>query len=522
MKRNAHGLRTVIRFPIVAAVAVIVFGGPVFVASAYGGSAELAKGLSEWSESRGTSGVTDSTEPGREPQTAAPTASPHQSSVDYARSLEEAFNQVADQVLPVVVEINVVEVVRQNIPRFQSPWQFFFAPPQFEEREFRRPGLGSGVIVRRDGRTVYVLSNNHVVGDADEISIRLHDGREFEGRIVGKDERTDLALLSFETREDVPVARLGDSDALDVGDWVLAVGNPFGFESTVTVGIVSALRRTPQPGANVADFTDYIQTDAAINPGNSGGALVDLDGRLLGVNSWIASQSGGSTGVGFAIPAAVVSRVVDDLIERGRVIYGWVGVTAMDVTGRQTPGLAAGLEVQDESGILINNVHQSGPAATDGLLPGDFVTQVNGNSVANFTQFARAIGSKSPGTNVDLSLIRYGNERTVTVTLDEQPPQEEMSNPSNLWPGLTVIPIADQIRSRLGIPSSVEGVIAISVIAGSPAATAGMQRGDIVEAVDGTETPNVIPFYRSLNEAGDAVPISVNRGGRQLQLTLRK
>ena len=203
-------------------------------------------------------------------------------------SFQYSFRQVAGQALPVVVEINVVEVVRQTGPGFDSPWEFFFGPSPRQgedEEEFRQPGLGSGVIVQRDGKKAYVVTNNHVVGSADEISVRLHDGREYEARIVGKDPRTDLSLVVFETNEEVPVARLGDSDSLQVGDWALAVGNPFGFESTVTAGIISALGRRPERGTQIASFTDYIQTDAAINPGNSGGPLVDLDGRVIGINS---------------------------------------------------------------------------------------------------------------------------------------------------------------------------------------------------------------------------------------------
>ena len=185
--------------------------------------------------------------------------------------LQNTFRGVSQEVLPVVVEINVISVIRQNIPRIQSPWDFFFAPPErqeYDEREFRRPGLGSGVIVRKDKERVYVLTNSHVVGDADEISVRLYDQRDFPAKIVGKDPRMDLALIEFNTREEVPIAKLGDSDSLFVGDWVLAVGNPYGFESTVTAGIISALGRRPEAAANVGRFTDYIQTDAAINPGS--------------------------------------------------------------------------------------------------------------------------------------------------------------------------------------------------------------------------------------------------------------
>ena len=233
--------------------------------------------------------------------------------------IQAAFEAVAFDVQPVVVEINTVAVVRRNVPRSFSPWDFFFdRNPPSEERELRRPGLGSGVIVRKDGRNVYVLTNDHVVGNASEISVRLHDGREFEATVVGRDSSLDLALISFRTSDDVPVARLGDSEDLRVGHWVLAIGNPLGFESTVTAGIISALRREPPDGARITSFTDYIQTDAAINRGNSGGALVNLEGEVVGLNTWIASQTGGSQGLGSLFLSTMPNRLSMTLLHRGR------------------------------------------------------------------------------------------------------------------------------------------------------------------------------------------------------------
>jgi len=228
----------------------------------------------------------------REPAASVPVR--QSQTVQVPESLEQiqySFRDVAGAVLPVVVEINTEELITQRSPRFQSPWDFFFGNPenqQPQEREFRQPGLGSGVLVQREANKVYVLTNNHVVGSADKISVLLHDEREFSGKLVAADPRRDLAVVVFETREQVPLASLGDSDALQVGDLVLAVGNPFGFESTVTMGIVSALGRRAEAGASVANLTDYIQTDAAINPGNSGGALVNLRGEVIGINTWIA------------------------------------------------------------------------------------------------------------------------------------------------------------------------------------------------------------------------------------------
>ena len=433
--------------------------------------------------------------------------------------MQQAFMDVADQVLPSVVEVNVVQIVEQQP---QSLFEYFFGE-QGDQEERRRPGLGSGVIVRANGDTVYVVTNYHVVQEADEISVVLNDGREFQASLVGGDQRTDLALLEFTSSDSIPVIELGDSDEARVGQWVIAVGNPYGFESTVTVGIISALGRTAQPGTPIGGFTEYIQTDAAINPGNSGGALVDLDGRLIGVNSWIASQSGGSTGVGFAIPVNTLSGSIDELIQEGRIIYGWLGVTSIDPSQRGFAGLAADLGVEDDTGVLIDNVHLDSPAADDGLQPGDFVTAVNGTSVENFTEFARAVGGNSPGTEVSFSIIRAGEEElSLSVSLEAQPAQEDLNNASNYWPGMNVIPITDQVREQTGIPGSVQGVIAIRVLAESPVAAAGVRRGDVITGISGTATPDVSSFYQALAEAGDRVEFSINRGGREIGIRLSK
>lgn len=432
--------------------------------------------------------------------------------------MQQAFMEVADGVLPSVVEVNVLQVVQQQP---QSLFEYFFGSPD-QQGQQQRQGLGSGVIVRTEGDTVYVVTNYHVVREADEISVVLSDGREFEGSLVGGDQRTDLALLEFTSSDSIPVIELGDSDEARTGQWVLAVGNPFGFESTVTVGIISAMGRTAQPGTPVGGFTEYIQTDAAMNRGNSGGALVDLDGRLVGVNTWIASQSGGSVGLGFAIPVNVVTSAIDDFIEEGRIVYGWLGVTATNAGSRALPGLMEDLGAADESGVLIDNIHTASPASGGDIVPGDYVTAVDGSSITNPTEFARAVGGNQPGTEVSFTLFRYGEEREVTITLDEQPSQEELNDPANLWPGMNIIPVTDEIREQTGIPSSVEGVIAIRVIAETPVATAGLSRGDVIEDINGNATPDAQSFYRELNEASGRVEFGINRGGRQIGIRLTK
>jgi len=432
-----------------------------------------------------------------------------------------SFREVAAEVLPTVVEINTVEVVRRSTPRFRSPFDFFFAPgPGTEEQEFRRPGLGSGVIVRQDGRDVYVLTNDHVVGDATEISVRLSDGREFEADLVGKDARTDLALVTFTTREDVPVARLGDSDSLYVGDWVLAIGNPLGFESTVTAGIVSALGREPQPGSPIAGFTDYIQTDASINPGNSGGALVNLSGDVVGINTWIASRGGGSVGLGFAIPANNARRAVDDFIAQGRIVYGWLGVSIEDPTDARLPGVASSLGVEGRDGALVLNVHRDSPATRAGIRPGDYIVSVDGRPVADSQALTRIVGNLPPGRRTEFRVIRQGAEQLLSVRLEQRGTEEEVGGAEDLWPGIAAVALTEDIRERGEIPGEVDGVLAAAVVSDSPADQAGLRRGNIITMVNGVSVDTVAGFYEALNEVEGTVNIRVYREGTLIGLRM--
>ncbi|HTP59626.1 MAG TPA: trypsin-like peptidase domain-containing protein, partial [Spirochaetia bacterium] len=244
------------------------------------------------------------------------------------QAIQYSFREVAKKVLPVVVEIDVTEVVKQQAP-MQSPFDWFFNQPPGGrgggDRSFRRSGLGSGILVRKGSGSYFVLTNNHVVDQATNISVKLADQRVFRAKVVGTDPRKDLAVVSFDSRDAIPLADLGDSNDLQVGDIVLAVGNPLGFENTITMGIVSALGRRG-PSGQVAPNTDYIQTDASINQGNSGGALVNVKGEVIGINTWIAAPTGGNVGLGFAIPVNNVKKAIDDFLSKGKVEYGWLGV----------------------------------------------------------------------------------------------------------------------------------------------------------------------------------------------------
>lgn len=437
-----------------------------------------------------------------------------------------SFRSVAQAVLPVVVEVTTVEVVKQQIPNFGSPFEFFFGDPRGddeepEEREFRRPGLGSGVIVRHEGNKVYVLTNNHVVGEADEISVTLADGREFEAETVGKDARTDLALIRFNTREEIPVATLGNSDDLYIGDWVLAVGNPYGFESTVTAGIVSALKRRADQ-AGLANFTDYIQTDASINPGNSGGALANLKGEIIGINTWIASRDGGNVGLGFAIPINNAKKVIDDFIRSGKVEYGWLGVSIGEVSEEMADHLSEHWNFPaGTQGAFVNNLYTDSPAAKAGVRAGDFITRVDGETVKDYNHLARIIGTKSPGARVALTLIRNGQTLELTVNLTAREQDSQRTN-ENLWPGFTAIPLEEEVREQLNLDKGTEGVVVTGVAQGSPASAARLQQGDVILSIDDTDVSDLGDFFRLMGEEKREYRLRVTREGQKGLILLER
>ncbi len=445
------------------------------------------------------------------------------------QGLQTSLRDVSRKVLPTVVEVDVVDVVKQRMPG--NPFQFFFGPrrgdprqgnpqngPQAQEQEFRRQGLGSGVIVKRAGDKVYVLTNNHVAGEADEISIKLNDQRTYTGKLVGKDERKDLALVVFETREDVPVAQLGDSDNLQVGDLVLAVGNPLGFTSTVTMGIVSATGREPIAGSDLPGFTDYIQTDAAINQGNSGGALVNMQGEVVGINTWIASNSGGSIGLGFAIPINNARKAIDDFISKGRVDYGWLGINVGDLN----PAAAKEMRPQGVSGAFVFGLFQGSPADQAGLQPGDTITRINGIDIRSSAQLLQVVGNLPPGAAARFEILRFGQPMGMTVRISTRPEEKKISEQANkMWPGLYVVALTEEIRKQLNLPARAGDVAIAQVEDGSAAAVAGLQPGDILRAINGKDVHNLLDFYRLVNDKGAReVTFKIFRQGNELNIGL--
>lgn len=420
-----------------------------------------------------------------------------------AEAVQTAFRYVATTVLPSVVELEVVDKATDT-PKTQPSIPFFFFGPQDQQDQPNTPkrgqeGLGSGVIVRRDGKTVYVLTNNHVAGNADKITVVTSDGRKFQGSLVGADARKDIALVKFETSDkDIVVARLGDSTKVQVGDWAIALGSPLGLVSSVTTGIVSAIGRDGGPDDNINDF---IQTDAAINQGNSGGALVNIRGEVVGINTWIATQTGGSVGLGFAIPINNVKGAIDDFINHKEIRYGWVGVSLLNL-GADT-ATAKELGIDGRKGAFVANVYKNGPAAKGGILPGDFIVAVGGAEVKSQDELVRRVGDIPAGTTTAIEVIRNGKQVSLKVKIDLRDKNVASSN-KDQYPGLSVISLDSDSVDQAQLPGGAKGgVLVTDVVAKSPASVMGLKMGDIIVKVNEKKFQGVGEFYRAINDDAD-------------------
>jgi len=418
-----------------------------------------------------------------------------ENALEAAHGLQLTFNAIADRVLPSVVELKTISENQRNAPNIPGiPFDFFFGP---RDRGPRGPqqGLGSGIIVRYDAGVYYVLTNEHVVADSTEIRVATLDGTEYPAEIVGQDPRRDLAMVSFKSGGVHPIATLGDSDAVKVGDWAIAMGNPLGeqFSFSVTMGIVSALGRTGGPGGNINDF---IQTDAPINRGNSGGALVNIRGEIIGINTWIASDTGGgNVGLGFAIPINNAKRSIDEFITTGSITSGWLGVSLMEPTRE----LADALGLSGRSGALATQVFLNSPADKGGISPGDFITHVNGRETRGVNQLTMMVGDLRPGDRAAFTLMRGGREMEVRVLIEERT-DEVASDNRNLWPGVTVVPLTDAVRRQLEIDGNARGLHVAQVIPGSPADIIGLRTGDLITSVNGENVNDLQAFFRVLRE----------------------
>jgi Do/DeqQ family serine protease len=396
-------------------------------------------------------------------------------------------------------------------PLFDDPiFRQFFGPQGGNSRTAR--SLGSGVIVDPSG---LVVTNHHVIEGMTEVKVALSDRREFEAEIVLRDPRTDLAVLKIDSDEKFPVLELGDSDAIEVGDFVLAIGNPFGVGQTVTQGIVSALART-QIGIN--DYGFFIQTDAAINPGNSGGALVDLNGKLIGINTAIYSRSGGSQGIGFAIPANMVRVVVTSARDgSAAVMRPWLGAKLQEVT----PEIAESLGLKRPSGALVANIASGGPAARAGIKTGDVIVSIDGTTVDDPNSFDYRFATKPLGGDAQVALLRQGREMTVRVGLQSAPdtPREEIEiRARSPFLGATVANLSPALADELRLDTQSHGVVIVKVADGSAAQSIGFRKGDIVISINNQKIEKSADLDRITRAGGRQWRITVDRGGQQISV----
>jgi serine protease Do len=396
--------------------------------------------------------------------------------------LNSSVAPIVKKVAPSVVKIEINIGPKESSIGNQFPEdpffrQFFggrgkiFFPPQH--------GVGSGVIVTKDG---YILTNNHVVDDADEVKVSLQDGRVFKAKVIGKDPKSDVAVVKIDAR-DLPAITFADSDKCEVGDLVLAIGNPFGIDQSVTRGIVSAKDRS----AMDLDYQDFIQTDAAINPGNSGGALVDADGRLIGINTAIYSRSGGNQGVGFAIPTNLARGVMESLIKYGKVTRGYLGVIIQDIS----PSLAKEFKLKSDNGALVGDVVPGGPAAKAGLKSGDVIEKFDGKPVTDSRHLKIDVARVAPGETVAVEVLRDGSAKTFDVRLKELPGSDKLaengggdSDKSDTLQGVGVADLDSQARQRFHIPEHVKGAVVTQVDPESAAAEAGLKPGDVIMEIN--------------------------------------
>jgi serine protease Do len=426
-----------------------------------------------------------------------------------------SFAPLVKKAAPAVVNVFTRKTVqaRQMAPLLDDP---FFR--RFFERRFKpQNSLGSGVIVRSDGT---IVTNYHVIEGADEVTVVLHDRREFEATILGSDARADLAVLKIEAKgETFPFLEFRDSDDLEVGDLVLAIGNPFGVGQTVTSGIVSALART-QVGINDLNF--FIQTDAAINPGNSGGALVALDGKLVGINSAIYSQSGGSIGIGFAIPSNMVANVVEGITGGGKIVRPWLGASGQPVTNE----LAQNLGLKAPVGVLVNEVYPGGPAERAGVRVGDVVRAVNGRDVTDLDALRYRIATHRLGESVRMDLMRRGQGVAVNFPVEAPPeiPPRATTELGGNHPlqGATIANLSPALADELSLDFKARGPVVIEVRRGSAAQRFGFQKGDIILDINGIKVPGVAELQRVVAQQASRWRMSIERGGKTLALQVSR
>lgn len=434
-------------------------------------------------------------------------------------TIPESFAGLAKKASPSVVNISAVKIVKgrgqmpipfgPNDP-FRDFFERFFKDQM--PRDFKQQSLGSGFIIDKDG---FILTNNHVVEKADEIKVKLADEREFPAKIIGRDAKTDLALIKIETEQSLSPLSLGDSDGLEVGDWVVAIGNPFGLGQTVTAGIVSAKYRHIGTGA----YDNFIQTDASINPGNSGGPLLNRAGEVVGINSAIYSQSGGSIGIGFAIPVNMARDLLPQL-KKGKVTRGWLGVVVQKIT----PELREKLNLKDERGALVADVTPGSPAEKAGIKRGDVIVAFDGKEIKDTNDLPYAVASTPVGKSANVEVIRKGQKKSLQVKIGEMKEQREAQDSDKPRPtlGMTVEEITPELAKTFGLAES-SGLVIVQVPENSPASEAGLMQGDVLLEIDQAPVKDLGSFQKKTEgyQKGDMVLLLIKRQSATLYTTLK-
>ncbi len=431
----------------------------------------------------------------------------------------KAFSSVVKKAGPAVVHVRVEKSVTKRMQ--QNPLEFFNDPfferffgPQFRQprgeqqqpKEFKQRGAGSGFIISSEG---HILTNNHVVGEADTITIRLADEREFKAEVIGTDPQSDVALIKIEGKN-LPVLPLGNSDKLEVGEWVIAIGSPFELNQTVTVGVVSAKGRSR---IGISDYENFIQTDAAINPGNSGGPLLNIHGEVIGMNTAIFSRSGGYMGIGFAIPINMAQAIQQQLLKHGKVTRGWLGVVIQDVTD----DLAKSFNLDNTQGVLISEVADDSPASKAGILQGDIINRLNGSEIKDVTALRNKVALILPGTTVNIEIVRDGKTKKLTVTIGEQPEnfgKTGFTGDDSLQNmGLTLQDLTQDLAKQFNYEVD-QGVLIADVEPDSPAAMANLKAGQLIEEVNKNRVHNLKQLKKVLEESknGNQVLLRVRAG----------
>ena len=449
----------------------------------------------------------------------AATASKH----NPVRMIPENFSELAETARPGVVNIRTERTMKNGGPVFRhffggpfdhkspfggkNPFEDFFgpAPRSTPPKDFKQQSLGSGFVIDREG---YIVTNNHVVDNADKIKVKIADGKEFDAKVVGRDRKTDLALIKIDGPDGLTPLPMGDSDAIRVGTWVVAIGSPFGLEQTVTAGIISAKGRTIGAGP----YDDFIQTDASINPGNSGGPLINMKGEVIGINTAIFSRGGGNVGIGFAIPINMAQGTIEQLKNHGQVTRGWLGVGIQNLT----PELAEYYEVKENEGVIVTQVFRGDPADKGGIRTGDIIVAVDGKKVSSSRELSMTIANTPVGKGIPISIFRSGKEKTLYVELTKRADAEprvkaELQSTGKL--GLKLAELAPDTARQLGYSEDEKGVVVTHVEPGSKGESAGIRQGDVIKEINHNpvSTPNEVKKQMKKVESGNAVQMLIKR-----------